>query len=271
MNQDNFDNGVIVRFETPYARRRELRYFALFVTASISLIALIVSLAVAAGGLELPVPVALAVAAVATSITAAVVSKLCRAMLRFCVIFLPDRVRFGSGRTMREFAYGDVDTIYAIPGQLVKVRFGRKTAAVWLDRLQRPKCVAILGSLCLNAIVVDAKQHGHLPRNPTVVDKPLHAMEHYYTRKARRFAFLVVYLATIFAFLWLVVLDCWIGNNFLKIVFGETLFHVLVVTFLVACAGIAWRSWCIAKKVRRERAALSMPLDGCGDNGAPDE
>ena len=190
--------------------------------------------------------------------------------LRFCVILYLKHVQFGCGLAKREFAYSDVEAIY-LDWPAVKVRCGRRTAAVYLDRQSKAACLTLLRCLCLNAILV-SDDHGQLPENPVGVDldRALRAMERHYRRKAWRGAIGVCYFLALFTFLAWLLFFCWNGNNILKGIAGETLFHIIVGVLAVMLAAIAWKSWRTARTVRDKRKQFSLlekPLeDQCGDS-----
>jgi hypothetical protein len=250
-------NDAIASFETYRSRRREARLYATFLASTLPLITFVLSLAAGNGAVNLPLRTALAYAVIAAAATLAIFWNPISSRLRFCVIFFPNRVQFGRWLARREFVYQDVEIIYLFSGPIIKVRCGTKTAEVYLDEQNKPTCLILLRSLCSNAIVVDSKQEGHLPANPQHFDKPLYTMERYYRRKTFRFAFLVCYLTAIFSFLAWGLFGWWNGNNILRIILGETLFHVLVGFGVVSVAGIAWKSWRTAVNIRNKRKLLS--------------
>jgi hypothetical protein len=242
MNHDP-GQGAFARLETFRFRRIEAKLYALFLALTFPLFTFILSLAVGNGAINLPMETAAVYAGMVAALTLAIFSRLISSKLRFCVVFFPDHVQFGRWLAKSDFAYQDIEIIYMFSGPIVKVRCGKKTAEVFLDIRDKLTCLTLLRSLCSNAILVDSKQEGHLPANPQHLEKPLRTMERYYKTKAWRFDFATCYLATIFSFLAWAVFGWWNGNNVLKIILGETLFHIMIGFGVVSVAGIAWRSW----------------------------
>jgi hypothetical protein len=232
----------------------------LFLFTSISLIVFLLSLAITAGLLALPIPTALAITCLSMMVTLRILLHWARARLRFCVIFHQDSIQFGRGLSRCFFPYQDVDIIYLI-SPIIKVRCGNRTASVCLLHNDVPNCLLLLQRFCPNAVLVDHTMQAHLPDNPPLPQKIVDVVERHYFRIALIRSVGVGYFILLFLLLTWGLMQWHNGNLLLKIVLEDVLAKFFVGFCVITLLGIAWQSWRTVHRIRQKRIELSMSSD----------
>jgi hypothetical protein len=245
-------------FETCRSRKRDRKIFAVFLSLTLPILAIIFPFALVglAADLGLPLLPAIVVAGVVAIWALWKCYKFIVSTMRFCIIFDDSHLQVGRGLAKSVFPYEDIDIVYVQAAPIVTVRSRRKTASVWLAEREVLLSAFSLRALCHNAVFVNANIQSPplLPTNPSDPDKTLRGLEGHYTRRTLIGGLAICYFLWITAILISVLIQWQNGNMLLRVVLQELLLDLFIGIVLITFGGIAWRSWRTARTIRGKLA-----------------